>query len=157
MLWRCWLGGRKGIQPVKNWVVWCPRYLFEATCRLAYGPADATAIHCLWITKSTLCLSATNIHYLAMFTLTLMKSVKESKLKNQYLAVYWPSNRNISFTFEPVLADVSKNSSLFSSAYDRASCRLDETHTANTDSLHLIQSDIQHMLNNTHTHTHTTV
>ena len=25
MLWRCWLGGRKGIRPVKNWVVrcWC--------------------------------------------------------------------------------------------------------------------------------------
>ena len=28
MLWRYWLGGRKGIRPVKNW--------------LAYGPADAT-------------------------------------------------------------------------------------------------------------------
>jgi len=23
VLWRCWLGGRKGIRPVKNWVVWC--------------------------------------------------------------------------------------------------------------------------------------
>jgi len=23
VLWRCWLGGRKGIQPVKNWVVGC--------------------------------------------------------------------------------------------------------------------------------------
>jgi len=23
VLWRCWLGGRKGIQPVKNWVVRC--------------------------------------------------------------------------------------------------------------------------------------
>ena len=23
MLWRCWLGGRKGIRPVKNWVVGC--------------------------------------------------------------------------------------------------------------------------------------
>ena len=23
MLWRCWLGGRKGIQPVKNWVMGC--------------------------------------------------------------------------------------------------------------------------------------
>ena len=22
VLWRCWLGGRKGIRPVKNWVVW---------------------------------------------------------------------------------------------------------------------------------------
>jgi len=21
VLWRCWLGGRKGVRPVKNWVV----------------------------------------------------------------------------------------------------------------------------------------
>ena len=48
VLWRCWLGGRKGIQPVKNWVVRCWRgYLSGARCRLAYGPADATATHCL--------------------------------------------------------------------------------------------------------------
>ena len=25
VLWRCWLGGRKGIRPVKNWVVRCWR------------------------------------------------------------------------------------------------------------------------------------
>ena len=48
VLWRCWLGGRKGIRPVKNWVVGCWRgYLSGARCRLAYGPADATATHCL--------------------------------------------------------------------------------------------------------------
>ena len=48
VLWRCWLGGRKGIRPVKNWVVrcWCG-YLSGARCRLAYGPADATATHYL--------------------------------------------------------------------------------------------------------------
>ena len=48
VLWRCWLGGRKGIRPVKNWVVgcWCG-YLSGARCRLAYDPADATATHCL--------------------------------------------------------------------------------------------------------------
>ena len=46
--WRCWLGGRKGIQPVKNWVVGCWRgCLSGVRCRLAYGPADATATHCL--------------------------------------------------------------------------------------------------------------
>jgi len=45
---RCWLGGRKGIRPVKNWVVGCWHgYLSGAKCRLAYGPADATATHCL--------------------------------------------------------------------------------------------------------------
>jgi len=45
VLWRCWLGGRKGIRPVKNWVVGCWRgYLSGARCRLAYGPADATAM-----------------------------------------------------------------------------------------------------------------
>ena len=44
----CWLGGRKGIRPVKNWVVGCWHgYLSGARCRLAYGPADATATHCL--------------------------------------------------------------------------------------------------------------
>ena len=48
VLWRCWFGGRKGIWPVKNWVVGCWRgYLSGARCRLAYGPADATATHCL--------------------------------------------------------------------------------------------------------------
>ena len=48
VLWRCWLGGRKGIRPVKNWVVECWRgYLSGARCRLAHGPADATATHCL--------------------------------------------------------------------------------------------------------------
>jgi len=41
----CWLGIRKSIQPVKNWVMrcWCG-YLSGARCRLfAYGPADVTA------------------------------------------------------------------------------------------------------------------
>ena len=48
VLWRCWLGGSKGIRPVKNWVVGCWHgYLSGARCRLAYGPADATATHCL--------------------------------------------------------------------------------------------------------------
>jgi len=48
VLWYCWLGDRKGIRPVKNWVVGCWRgYLSGARCRLACGPADATATHCL--------------------------------------------------------------------------------------------------------------
>ena len=48
VLWRCWLGGRKGIRPVKNWVAVCWHgYLSGARCRLAYGPVDATATHCL--------------------------------------------------------------------------------------------------------------
>jgi len=38
VLWRCWLGGRKGIRPVKNWVVGCWRgYLSGARCRFAYA------------------------------------------------------------------------------------------------------------------------
>ena len=47
-----WLGGRKGIRPVKNRAVrcWCG-YLSTARCRLAYGPADATATHCLLLSK----------------------------------------------------------------------------------------------------------
>ena len=43
VLWRCWLGCRKGIRPVKKWLVGCWRgYLSGARCRLAYSPANAT-------------------------------------------------------------------------------------------------------------------
>ena len=36
VLWRCWLGSRKDIRPVKNWVVRCWHgYLSGARCRLA--------------------------------------------------------------------------------------------------------------------------
>ena len=39
LLWRCWLVGRKGIWPLKNWVVECWHgYLSEVRCKLAYGP-----------------------------------------------------------------------------------------------------------------------
>ena len=55
VLWRCWLGGRKGIRPVKNWVVGCwHSYLSGARCRLAYGPADTTATHCLLLSRLVL-------------------------------------------------------------------------------------------------------
>ena len=48
VLWHCWLGSRKAIRPVKNWVVGCRHgYLTTARCWLAYGPPDATATHCL--------------------------------------------------------------------------------------------------------------
>ena len=48
VLWRCWLGGRKGIRPVKNRVLGCWRgYLSGTRWRLAYGLANATATHCL--------------------------------------------------------------------------------------------------------------
>jgi len=47
VLWQCWLGDRKGIRPVKNWVVGCWHgCLSGARCRLASGPTDATATHC---------------------------------------------------------------------------------------------------------------
>ena len=43
VLWRCWLGSRKGIRPVKNWVVGCWHgNLYGARCRLTYGPACVT-------------------------------------------------------------------------------------------------------------------
>jgi len=39
---------RKGIWPVKNWVVRCwHSYLTVAKCRFAYGPADPTATYCI--------------------------------------------------------------------------------------------------------------
>jgi len=57
VLWCCWLGGRKGIWPVKNWVVRCWHgCLSGVRCRLAYVPADATATHCLASVKSRLVL-----------------------------------------------------------------------------------------------------
>ena len=42
------VGWLEGHPACKNWVVgcWCG-YLSGARCRLAYGPADATATHCL--------------------------------------------------------------------------------------------------------------
>jgi len=44
VLCRCWLGGRKGIRTV----VGCWHgYLSGARCRLACGPSDAAATHCL--------------------------------------------------------------------------------------------------------------
>jgi len=45
MLCHCWLGFRKSIRPVKNWVMSCWRgYLSLVRCKWsAYGPADATA------------------------------------------------------------------------------------------------------------------
>ena len=36
VLWHGWLGGRKGIRPVKNWVVCWRGYLSGAMCRFAY-------------------------------------------------------------------------------------------------------------------------
>ena len=42
------VGRQEGHQACKNWVVGCWHgYLSGARCRLAYGPADATATHCL--------------------------------------------------------------------------------------------------------------
>ena len=53
VLWHCWLGDRKGIRPVKSQVVECWHgYLSGARCRLAYGPEDATATHCLLLQKN---------------------------------------------------------------------------------------------------------
>jgi len=50
VLWHCWLGGRKGILPVKK-LWWGSEfwhaYLLGARCRYAHGPDDATAIYCL--------------------------------------------------------------------------------------------------------------
>jgi len=43
-----WLGSRKGVWPVKNWVVGCWHgYMPGARCRFAFVPADATGTHCL--------------------------------------------------------------------------------------------------------------
>ena len=46
--WMLLVGRQEGHPGCKNWVVGCWRgYLSGAQCRLAYGPVDATATHCL--------------------------------------------------------------------------------------------------------------
>jgi len=43
VLWHCWLGGKKGIRPVKNWVVGCWHGCLSGDryrCRFACGQAD---------------------------------------------------------------------------------------------------------------------
>ena len=48
VLWHSWLGGRKGIRPIKNSVVGCWHgCLSVARCRVACGPDDAITTHCL--------------------------------------------------------------------------------------------------------------
>ena len=54
VLWRCWLGGRKGIQPVKKLSGGVLAWHSGARCRLAYGPADATHSLSLASVKSRL-------------------------------------------------------------------------------------------------------
>jgi len=47
------VGRQEGHPACKNWVVVSLRgYLSEARCRFAYGPADATATHCLLLQGS---------------------------------------------------------------------------------------------------------
>jgi len=53
VLWRCWLGGRKASSLYKTewWgagMVIC----LETSCKLTYGPADATATHCLLLQQN---------------------------------------------------------------------------------------------------------
>ena len=45
-LWCCWLCGRKGIRPVKNWMVryWCGNLSGTRCNWFAYGPADAITV-----------------------------------------------------------------------------------------------------------------
>ena len=57
------VGRQEGHRACKNWVVGCWHgYLSGARCRLAYGPAEATATHCLWLQYNPdwFCLSGTS-------------------------------------------------------------------------------------------------
>jgi len=62
VLWHCWLGVRKSIRPVTNWVMGCWHgYLSGVWCKwFAYSPADGTAISCF--SKSRMvCLSGAGL------------------------------------------------------------------------------------------------
>ena len=54
VLWRCWLGGRKGIRPLKNWVVrYWHGYLSGAKCRammIVWRITLIVLLHCLTTT-----------------------------------------------------------------------------------------------------------
>jgi len=57
VLWRCWLGGRKGIRPVKNWVVGCWHdYLSGMRCRFAHAQLMPLPLTISCYSKSTLVL-----------------------------------------------------------------------------------------------------
>jgi len=43
VLWRYWLGVRKSIRPVKNWVIRCWHGSVWSDVQMIWGPADATA------------------------------------------------------------------------------------------------------------------
>jgi len=78
------LGGRKGIQPVKNWVLGCWHgYLSGARCRLAYGSADATATHCLLLIQQN--------KIRRLFT---AKKGKQQRLTNQLSILSFMSGRH---------------------------------------------------------------
>ena len=58
VLWCCWLGSRKGIWLVKNWVVGCWHgYLSGARCRLACGPEKGLLNECVCVCVCTIHIS----------------------------------------------------------------------------------------------------
>jgi len=85
VLWRCWLGGRKGIRPVKNWVVRYWRGCLSGARGgwFAYGPADANA------TSSSLALLKSRMA--VPFCCRLTEVVLEKRLLNG-LSVWWLTN-----------------------------------------------------------------
>jgi len=61
----CWLGSRKGIRPVKHWLVGCWHgYLSGMRCRFAYGPADPIAADWLLLQEIQICFGFTSVRAL---------------------------------------------------------------------------------------------
>ena len=68
VLWRCWLGGRKGIWPVKNWVVgcWCGYLGWGADLHIAQQMPLLLTISCS--SKSRLVLTFLVLHFWYLLT-----------------------------------------------------------------------------------------
>ena len=63
VLWHCWLGGRKGIRPVENWVVgWWRGYLSGARCGLP-GWAGTKKVKPVWISLKQETVSGSGISW----------------------------------------------------------------------------------------------
>jgi len=97
VLWRCWLGGRKGIRPVKNWVVGCWHgYLSGARCRLAFVQKWNIA---WWHFNLTICLThqiiQTDFFYFWLQT-------HDDAIANHCLLLQWnPDRFYLSGTYSP--------------------------------------------------------
>ena len=82
VLWRCWLGGRKGIRPVKNWVVGCWHGCVWSEVQICIWPS--------WCHCHSLSLASVKSRLVLPFWYRLTRVVLEKGPLNGCVCV-WPS------------------------------------------------------------------